>query len=286
MRHLFDRGERVRLRRENSLLRKHLRVALDDLRLAWDELEHQRYAACHDALTGLPNRRMLSEVGLGAAAIMLDLDWFKEINDHIGHGAGDRVLVVLGNRFARRLGECWLPVRLGGDEFAAVRITSADEPSLAAEAATLAGALTRPMWIDGQPLRVSCSIGLAIASEPVDVSALLDRADAALATAKQRASRPAAYTNGDTASINTEAPPAIRARNHRHAHPDVSMLVVVTDDGRTTPTRVVARAAAPGDAPTWQPPTSRPAARLRQTRFARTLVTTTGRRGFVHDDWT
>lgn len=240
-----------RLRRENTRLRAQLQAVRQ-------ELARQAHAARHDELTGLANRRLLAGDWEAAAAMMIDLDGFKVVNDDIGHDAGDQVLVVVARRLVQGLGAGWVPLRLGGDEFAAVHDGEVDEATAAAQADVLAGQLARPMLIQGQRLRVGCSIGLAV-RRPEPAHVLLKAADTALAVAKQRSGRPPlAPGAGDDA-----ARPRLRVRELSHAvldEMDLSMLVVVNGDGATPvrPVRVIARVAAPGDPSTWAPTDRRP----------------------------
>jgi diguanylate cyclase (GGDEF)-like protein len=177
------RREVARLREENARLRHQL--ATEQRRLA-----RERYAACHDVLTGLPNRRDLYErfhdlpAERGLVAMMLDLDGFKPVNDDVGHEAGDRVLVEVARRLWARLGRRWLVARLGGDEFVAVCAGPADERVLLAEAADLAGVVAVPMCVEDRVVSVGCSIGIAVADTAVPLPDLLGRADAALARSK------------------------------------------------------------------------------------------------------
>jgi diguanylate cyclase (GGDEF)-like protein len=171
------------LRAENARLRTQLEV--ERRRLA-----RERYDACHDVLTGLPNRRDLYErfpdlpAHAGLVAMMLDLDGFKPVNDDLGHEAGDRVLAAVGKRLWSLLGQRWLVARLGGDEFTAVRPGPAAGPALLAEAASVAAAVAAPVDVDGDTLSVGCSVGIAVTGEAVTLPVLLGRADAALARSK------------------------------------------------------------------------------------------------------
>ncbi len=152
--------------------------------------------ALHDPLTGLPNRLLLLDRmqrqldprrGDDAVATVfyLDLDGFKDVNDSVGHAAGDDVLVDV----ARRLREfCRVEdtvARLGGDEF--VMVIPTDDRRLAkARADTVLAALSSPYHYNGRSLAIGVSIGIAMAPEHgLDVAALLHKADAALYAAKQ-----------------------------------------------------------------------------------------------------
>jgi diguanylate cyclase (GGDEF)-like protein len=167
--------------------------------------EYER-AARVDALTGLPNRRALqasvTERGRGRgmhrperqmALLLLDIDRFRNVNDALGHAMGDRLLVEVARRLATVVPSHDLVVRLGGDEFA-VLATRVDGPASARLiAGQLAEALNRPFALDGLPVDVSASIGIAVQSERGDGAALLRQAEAAMYDAKQRGDQIAVY---------------------------------------------------------------------------------------------
>ena len=159
-----------------------------------DELRHQ---ALHDALTGLPNRvliidraqQMLARAqrdGLTIAALFIDLDGFKSINDTFGHPAGDALLRAVGERIQLVIRESDTVGRLGGDEF--VVLTEASEfdagPELIAE--RLLEVLRQPFDLGSLAdvrVQVSASIGIAIGDRP-SADELLRDADVALYEAK------------------------------------------------------------------------------------------------------
>ena len=168
--------------------------------------EHER-AAWVDALTGLPNRRALqvsvTERGIGRvphrperqlALLVLDLDRFRAVNDALGHALGDRLLVEVARRLADVVPAHDLVVRLGGDEFA-VLATRVDGPSSARRiAGHLAEALSRPFALNGVPIDVSASIGIALQpGRAGDPAALMRQAEAAMYDAKQRGDQIAVY---------------------------------------------------------------------------------------------
>jgi diguanylate cyclase (GGDEF)-like protein len=168
--------------------------------------EYER-AARVDALTGLPNRRALqasvTERGLGRglhrperrlALLLLDIDRFRNVNDALGHALGDRLLVEIARRLTTVVPPHDLVVRLGGDEFA-VLATRVDGPASARLiAGQLAEALNRPFALDGLPVDVSASIGIAVQSERGDDgAALLRQAEAAMYDAKERGDQVAVY---------------------------------------------------------------------------------------------
>jgi diguanylate cyclase (GGDEF)-like protein len=159
--------------------------------------ERIQYLATHDGLTGLPNRVMFGQLlGLELesarryerklAVLFIDLDGFKEVNDSLGHAAGDSLLKEMGARLRRALRASDVVARLGGDEFV-VLIQEANDPSqVAAVARKLLAAAVRPMDIAGQECRVSASIGICMyPGDARDEEALMKNADAAMYLAKQ-----------------------------------------------------------------------------------------------------
>ncbi len=158
------------------------------------QLTHQAF---HDPLTNLANRALLSDRvahaqarsqrdGRPCAVLLLDLDDFKDINDTLGHGAGDEVLMEV----ARRLHECIragdTAARLGGDEFALLLEDTPDAGAAREVAARIAAALADPVRLDGKEVFLSASVGVAIGvpGEPDDE--LLRNADVALYHAKEK----------------------------------------------------------------------------------------------------
>ena len=156
--------------------------------------EHQ---ALHDALTGLPNRSLFSHrieqvLNAGrradriAAVMLIDLDHFKEINDTLGHHAGDRLLQEVAERLDASLDEQHTVARLGGDEFGVLLPDLAGPDEASAVAQQLLNQLREPFSIDGLTLEVDASIGIACAPEHGnDVEQLNQRADIAMYAAKE-----------------------------------------------------------------------------------------------------
>ncbi|WP_127497489.1 putative bifunctional diguanylate cyclase/phosphodiesterase [Actinoplanes solisilvae] len=153
-----------------------------------------------DALTGLPNRRALHAAvlsqakGRRLALLLLDLDRFRTVNDALGHGVGDRLLVEVAHRLAEVVPAHDLVVRLGGDEFA-VLATRVDGPPAARRVADhLTESLNRPFTLDGTPIDVTASIGIALQRDPGgDGTTLLREAESAMYDAKQRGDQVAIY---------------------------------------------------------------------------------------------
>jgi diguanylate cyclase (GGDEF)-like protein len=164
---------------ENSRLLRHARV----------QEERLQHEVSHDGLTGLANRALFRDrltsvlATTGRASVLLvDLDDFKTINDLLGHGVGDRLLVSIADLLRTKAGDDGLPVRVGGDEFAVLLTgAEADPEELAGR---LLAALNRP--ISEHRLLVQASIGIADAAPGATVDSVLRDADVAMYTAKQR----------------------------------------------------------------------------------------------------
>ena len=164
--------------------------------------EHQ---AMHDELTGLPNRKLLlrrTDEALAEAArssrvvgfLLLDLDRFKEVNDTLGHLAGDRLLRAVAHRLAHSVRPGDLVARLGGDEFAVLLPVIKSAATAREVAARLRAALAEPLWLDGMTLHIEASVGIATCpGDAQDVELLLQRADVAMYLAKENRSGVEAY---------------------------------------------------------------------------------------------
>jgi len=160
---------------------------VDDLRLASGRL---RVAASSDPLTGLLNRRALTEALLergprtgDLAVLYLDLDRFKAVNDQHGHHHGDAVLQAVAARLGRLVREGDLVARIGGDEFIVV-LASMDAETVAVLTSRIELAVTEPISVEGVKHRVGCSIGLSWLGPADDLAAALDQADQRMLEAK------------------------------------------------------------------------------------------------------
>jgi diguanylate cyclase (GGDEF)-like protein/PAS domain S-box-containing protein len=161
------------------------------------ELRHQAF---HDALTGLPNRALLTERLDHALArvrrrpdapltlLFLDLDDFKVINDSVGHTAGDELLVEVGKRLADCVRAEDTCARLAGDEFA-ILLEDADAAAGERLAERLHAALAVPLQVGGRCLTVRASIGIAESAGEIGGDDLLANADLAMYAAKRSADR-------------------------------------------------------------------------------------------------
>ena len=165
-------------------------VSLDN---GWLQAELE-YGAFHDALTGLPNRTLLTrrlQTALAqprsqsCAVLLLDIDDFKTVNDTIGHPAGDELLIRVARRLTASLRPEAAPARLGGDEFAIV-LESIDGPDQAvAVAERLLDALRSPFTVSGCDVSIRASVGIVVDNAMVTtVDDLLGSADLAMYRAK------------------------------------------------------------------------------------------------------
>jgi diguanylate cyclase (GGDEF)-like protein/PAS domain S-box-containing protein len=158
-----------------------------------DELKHQAF---HDPLTGLANRILfadrvqhaqerLARTSATVAALFVDIDDFKDVNDGLGHSAGDKLLREVAARLKGVLRVEDTAARLGGDEFA-VLIEEADEAGATWVADRCLAALREPILLEGKEIMVSGSIGIALGDSSCGVEELLRKADTAMYEAKKR----------------------------------------------------------------------------------------------------
>jgi diguanylate cyclase (GGDEF)-like protein/PAS domain S-box-containing protein len=174
-----------------------------------------RYLANHDEMTGLLNRHRFDEelgrhvtyagrYGHRAALLLLDLDNFKEVNDSLGHHAGDQLVKAIASRLQERLRDTDLLGRLGGDEFA-IFLPEVDEQGAQRVAADLVEHIAaEPVVLAGMSLWTKASIGVAPfdPDRPMDGQTLLMLADAAMYDAKR--------AGGHGSALASATPPATR----------------------------------------------------------------------------
>jgi diguanylate cyclase (GGDEF)-like protein len=176
-------------------LANHASVALENGSLVdrlRDEAAVRHHQATHDALTGLPNRRLFGEVAdrrlaSGGAVVLIDLDRFKEVNDTLGHEVGDELLREVGARLAAAAPDGAVLAHLGGDEFAVLLGGPHDETDVLATGEALLAALRPPFTVGDLHLEVEATAGAVLCPEHGrDSSVLLRRAEVAMYAAKER----------------------------------------------------------------------------------------------------
>ncbi len=216
------------------------RTMFGRLRRASDALQ---YEAKHDALSGLPNRvEMVEKIesflhrqrielsNRRAVAAYIDIDRFKDINDTLGHEAGDQLIKAVGQRLKARLRPQDFLSRFGGDEFAILGMPVGSGGD-AAIADRIAQAFALPFSVHGQSIRVTASVGLAVAPDNgVTADELMRHADIALYEAKNQGRDCAVFFSPEMAervehrrSIEVELRTAIEANQLRlHYQPIIS----------------------------------------------------------------
>jgi diguanylate cyclase (GGDEF)-like protein/PAS domain S-box-containing protein len=162
---------------------------------AEDAMHHR---ALHDVLTGLPNRSLFADrleqslervrrhPGSLAAILFIDVDHFKQVNDSLGHQAGDELLIGVATRLREAIRPTDTVGRFGGDEFGLLLEEISSERVAIATAERIAASFARPFTLDSGSQFVTASIGIALADGHQDAEALLRDADAAMYRAKQR----------------------------------------------------------------------------------------------------
>ena len=155
-----------------------------------------KFMAEHDALTGLPNRRLFLELLEDAhlqrkqnpslwSVILVDIDDFKNINDTLGHSIGDNLIIAVANRLEEYMGDQGIVGRLGGDEFAVLLPMLVDPADAHTAANELVKAFTDPLKVREYEILVGVSAGVSVGLDvSIDASTMLKNADLALYKAK------------------------------------------------------------------------------------------------------
>jgi len=175
-----------------------LLVALADIDVRKRMQEDMKRKAMHDQLTGLPNRAMFMESLERAvrkakrrqgrsSVLFIDLDHFKQVNDTMGHAAGDRLLQAVAERLASAVRQSDLVARLAGDEFVVLIEDHKGPEEVMIVAQKVVGFLQRPVLLEWREVNISGSVGIASYPEDGDdVESLVKNADAAMYQAKER----------------------------------------------------------------------------------------------------
>jgi diguanylate cyclase (GGDEF)-like protein/PAS domain S-box-containing protein len=173
-------------------------LMLNDITERKQAEETIQYLAYHDTLTGLANRSLFNDrlvrdlarcrrTGAGLALLVLDLDQFKEINDTYGHHAGDIVLKTVALRMNKAVREIDTISRMGGDEFLIILAQMEEQPDHALQVAErIAASIEEPIEIEGRPISITTSIGIAYyPSHAQEPDTLVKAADKAMYRAKE-----------------------------------------------------------------------------------------------------
>jgi diguanylate cyclase (GGDEF)-like protein len=185
-------GEPFTLRGEFAGFRGHCEDITGERRSA----EESSHMAMHDALTGLLNRRRMSQLlertltlssqqRSPCAIMLIDLDRFKQVNDTLGHAAGDALLKQVAARLVRVVGDKEKVSRLGGDEFQVIMPGIEDRGMLGDIATSIITSISQPYTIDGSRCLIGASVGVAVSPfDGDDSDSLVRNADLALYAAK------------------------------------------------------------------------------------------------------
>jgi diguanylate cyclase (GGDEF)-like protein len=174
-----------------------------------EHLHRTERMAMHDPLTDLPNRRLFEERLIATmedarinrttvACLVIDVDNFKTINDTLGHNAGDQLLRALAMRLSWHMSPRDILARTGGDEFTALLAGVNDEHHLRFIAGAMMSAASVPISIDGNPVDVHISVGIALSPDDADdIDSLRRAADEAMYSAKRRGGSLLAFAGKD-----------------------------------------------------------------------------------------
>ena len=171
------------------------------LLLLEDQIEHNKYLALHDELTGLPNRRLFQDrlasalerarrTGSKAALLLVDLDHFKQVNDTVGHHIGDELLKRVSQLFIGRVRRSDTVARTGGDEFAVILEEPVNRAHALRVSRSLSELLDSPFDLEGHTVQVGASVGIAVFPEDAsDAESLCIAADRRMYAGKHASRR-------------------------------------------------------------------------------------------------
>ena len=192
------------------------------LLLLEDQIEHNKYLALHDELTGLPNRRLfLDRLALSlerarrmeskAALLVIDLNHFKQVNDSLGHHTGDLLLKKVSDIFASRVRRSDTVARTGGDEFSLILEEPTNRSNAKLVAKSLMEMLEEPLQVGDHTVRVGASIGVAVfPDDAADLEALCIAADLRMYNTKNESRD----SSGDRIPVRSEPLPEFRSKEN------------------------------------------------------------------------
>ena len=192
--HIYARGH---ITRGGDQRAKRVTIVLQDITVRKQAEERTRFLADHDELTGLPNRNLFKQALNQAlqraertkkmlSILFFDLDRFKNINDSLGHDAGDEVLRTVAERLNSCVRKIDVVARFGGDEFAVLTEGLTAEDQAGTVARKILDALSKPMLISGRQYRPAASIGISTyPTDGRDAQSLQKHADIAMYRAKE-----------------------------------------------------------------------------------------------------
>ena len=164
-----------------------------------DQIEHNKFLALHDELTGLPNRRLFQDrlasalerarrTNSQAALLLIDLDRFKQVNDTMGHHVGDALLKHVSQVFLSRMRRTDTVARTGGDEFSVVLEEPMNRDDARRVAETLIELLEKPFVLERKLIHIGASVGIAVfPDDAADAEALCVAADLRMYASKSAA---------------------------------------------------------------------------------------------------
>ena len=190
------------------------------LLLLEDQIEHNKYLALHDELTGLPNRRLfLDRLAISlerarrmeskAALLVIDLNHFKKVNDTLGHHAGDLLLKRVSNLFLSRVRRSDTVARTGGDEFSLILEEPTNRSNAKSVAKSLMEMMNEPIQLGEHSMQIGASIGVAVfPDDAADIEALCIAADLRMYDDKNESRE----GTGERIPVRSEPSPEFRSK--------------------------------------------------------------------------
>ena len=184
----------IELAEDTALLNKNLTEEINIRKAVEEKL---KFLAQHDALTGLPNRRLFEDLSDQSiklakrhkttdAILFIDIDGFKGINDTLGHGAGDELLVKISEQLAKSIRNSDSVARIGGDEFLVYLVDINDVTNAQNMAKKIINALSTPFVLKDGLANIGASIGISTYPNDADnIATLIQCADKAMYAAKE-----------------------------------------------------------------------------------------------------